>query len=230
MGGGNEKDVYLQNKVELKCTSMKKWILMLLALVLCGVTQAQNAEVTLNNGTIVKGDIEKFSFNVDNYHEFRIKKTDGEKADFASTDVKEIKYYNKKAGEWENWIPMVAQMGLSMSYKENPKLYKNPVFLQPVYEGKNISAYIHYISTATHVKSGSIYRMAIMFYYKAKNEDFARTYYLMDNSIAGIGQKTMLKRYFKNFPQIKEVLKDLSMKEFRKDPAILIKKLDEALK
>lgn len=51
-----------------------------------------------------------------------------------------------------------------------------------------------------------------------------------DNSIAGIGQKTMLKRYFKNFPQIKEVLKDLSMKEFRKDPAILVKKLDEALK
>lgn len=52
----------------------EKWILMLLALVLCGVTQAQNAEVTLNNGTIVKGDIKKFSFNVDNYHEFRIKK------------------------------------------------------------------------------------------------------------------------------------------------------------
>ena len=46
------------------------------------------------------------------------KKTDGEKADFASTDVKEIKYYNKKAGEWENWIPMVAQMGMSMSYKK----------------------------------------------------------------------------------------------------------------
>ena len=47
--------------------------------------------------------------------------------------------------------------------------------------------------------------MAIMFYYKAKNEDFARTYYLKDNSIGGIGQ-------------------------IRKDPAILIKKLDEALK
>ena len=210
---------------------MKKWILMLLAFVLYGVAQAQNAEVTLNNGKVVKGDIAKYSFNVDNYHEFRIKKTDGEKADFASTDVKEIKYYNKKAGEWENWIPMVAQMGMSMSYKENPKLYKNPVFLQPVYEGENISAYIHYISTATHVKSGSTYGFAIIFYYKAKNEDFARSYYMMENGVnLGIGQKTMLKRYFKNFPQIKEVLKDLSMKEFRKDPAILVKKLDEALK
>ena len=70
-----------------------------------------------------------------------------------------------------------------------------------------------------------------MFYYKAKNEDFARTYYLKDNSVVvGIGQKTMLKRYFKDFPQIKVVLKDLSMKEFRKDPTILVKKLDEVLK
>lgn len=208
---------------------MKKLIFMFLAILLCGIVQAQNAEVTLNNGTFVKGDIKKFSFNVDNYHEFRIKKTDGEKADFASTDVKEIKYYNKKAGEWENWIPMVAQMGMSMSYKENPKLYKNPVFLQPVYERKNISAYIHYINTATHVKSGSIYRLAIMFYYKAKNEDFARTYYLKDNSIGGIGQKTVLKMYFKGYPQIKEILKGLSMKEIRKDPTILVRKLDEVL-
>lgn len=55
---------------------MKKLIFMFLAILLCGIVQAQNAEVTLNNGTFVKGDIKKFSFNVDNYHEFRIKKTD----------------------------------------------------------------------------------------------------------------------------------------------------------
>lgn len=53
---------------------MKKLIFMFLAILLCGIVQAQNAEVTLNNGTFVKGDIKKFSFNVDNYHEFRIKK------------------------------------------------------------------------------------------------------------------------------------------------------------
>ena len=121
-------------------------------------------------------------------------------------------------------------MGLGMSYKKAPKLYKNPVFLHPVYKGKNISAYVHYIRTNTHVKSGSIYGFGLMFYYKSKDEDFARSYYLMDNSIAGIGQKTVLKMYFKGYPQIKEILKGLSMKEIRKDPAILVKKLDEALK
>ncbi len=210
---------------------MKKLLVMLLGLLLCGITQAQQVEVTLNNGGVVKGETPSLSFYVDNDHEIIVKdKASGEKHDFTSTDVKEIKYYDKKAKEWTNWVPMVAQMGLGMSYKENPKLYKNPVFLQPVYEGKNISAYIHYISTATHVKSGSIYGFAIMFYYKAKNDDFARSYYVMDNSVAGIGQKAVLKRYFKDYPQIKEVLKDLSMKEFRKDPMILVKKLDEVLK
>ena len=206
---------------------MKRIFFMFLALLLCGMVQAQdNVEITLNNGNVVKG-VTKTLFMLDDGDVVVAKDSKyREKKEYKST---EIKYYNKKAGEWENWIPMVAQMGMSMSYKENPKLYKNPVFLQPVYEGKNISAYIHYINTATHVKSGSIYRLAIMFYYKAKNEDFARTYYLKDNSIGGIGQKTVLKMYFKGYPQIKEILKGLSMKEIRKDPTILVRKLDEVL-
>lgn len=210
---------------------MKKLFLMLFAMLLYGMAQAQNAEVTLNNGSIVKGDIKEYSFNVDNDHEFWIKnKSDDEKTDYTSADVKGIKVYDEKGKEWIDWIPMSAQMGLSMSYKTNPKLYKNPIFLHPVYDGKNVSAYIHYITTNTHTKTTSISGFGIMFYYKAKNEDFARSYYLMDNSIAGIGQKTMLKMYFKGFPQIKEILKGLSMKEIRKDPTILVKKLDEILK
>ena len=68
-----------------------------------------------------------------------------------------------------------------------------------------------------------------MYYYKAKNEDFARSYYLNENGIT-LGQKTMLKRYFQEYPQTKEVLKDLDMKEFRKDPALFVKKLDEMIK
>lgn len=178
----------------------------------------------------MKGKIQSLSFNVDNTHEVRIKnEVSGEKFDYTSADVKEIKFYDKKAKEVTNWIPLYAQMGLGMSYKKAPKLYKNPVFLHPVYKGKNISAYVHYIRTNTHVKSGSIYGFGIMFYYKSKDEDFARSYYLMDNSIAGIGQKTLLKMYFKGYPQIKEILKGLSMKEIRKDPTILVRKLDEVL-
>lgn len=113
--------------------------------------------------------------------------------------------------------------------RKPPSSTKIPYFSILFYKGKNISAYVHYISTNTHVKSGSIYGFGIMFYYKSKDEDFARSYYLMDNSIAGIGQKTVLKMYFKGYPQIKEILKGLSMKEIRKDPTILVRKLDEVL-
>lgn len=209
---------------------MKKLIFMFLAILLCGIVQAQTSEIILNNGKVVKGKIKSLSFNVDNTHEVRIKnEVSGENFDYTSADVKEIKFYGKKAKEVTNWIPLYAQMGLGMSYKKAPKLYKNPVFLHPVYKGKNISAYVHYIRTNTHVKSGSIYGFGLMFYYKSKDEDFARSYYLMDNSIAGIGEKTVLKMYFKGYPQIKEILKGLSMKEIRKDPTILVRKLDEVL-
>ena len=36
---------------------------------------------------------------------------------------------------------------------KNPKPYKTPIFLKPVYEGENVSAYIHYISTITNTKT-----------------------------------------------------------------------------
>lgn len=126
---------------------MKKLIFMFLAILLCGIVQAQTSEIILNNGKVVKGKIQSLSFNVDNTHEVRIKnEVSGEKFDYTSADVKEIKFYDKKAKEVTNWIPLYAQMGLGMSYKKAHKLYKNPVFLHPVYKGKNISAYVHYIS------------------------------------------------------------------------------------
>ena len=77
----------------------------------------------------MKGKIKSLSFNVDNTHEVRIKnEVSGENFDYTSADVKEIKFYGKKAKEVTNWIPLYAQMGLGMSYKKAPKLYKIPYF------------------------------------------------------------------------------------------------------
>ena len=203
---------------------------MFLAILVCGIAQAQTSEVILNSGKVVKGEIKRLSFNVDNAHGVSIKdEVSGEKLDYASAEVKEILLYDKKDKERTNWLPLHAQMGLGLSYKQEPKLYKNPVFLHPVYEGKNISAYVHYITTVTNTKSASISGFGLMFYYKAKNEDFARSYYVMDNSIAGIGQKAVLKMRFKGYSQIKQILKEISMKEIRKDPTIVVRKLDEVL-
>lgn len=130
---------------------MKKLIFMFLAILLCGIVQAQTSEIILNNGKVVKGKIQSLSFNVDNTHEVRIKnEVSGEKFDYTSADVKEIKFYDKKAKEVTNWIPLYAQMGLGMSYKKAPKLYKNPVFLHPVYKGKTARKRATDIQPAAH--------------------------------------------------------------------------------
>ena len=54
------------------------------------------------------------------------------------------------------------------AFMTTPKCYKNPVFLHPVYEGENISAYVHYITTNTHTKATGISGFAVMFYYKMR--------------------------------------------------------------
>lgn len=108
---------------------MKKLIFMFLAILLCGIVQAQTSVIILNNGKVVKGKIQSLSFNVDNTHEVRIKnEVSGEKFDYTSADVKEIKFYDKKAKEVTNWIPLYAQMGLGMSYKKAPSSTKIPYF------------------------------------------------------------------------------------------------------
>ena len=43
---------------------MKKLIFMFLAILLCGIVQAQTSEIILNNGKVVKGKIQSLSFNV----------------------------------------------------------------------------------------------------------------------------------------------------------------------
>ena len=66
---------------------MKKLIFMFLAILLCGIVQAQTSEIILNNGKVVKGKIKSLSFNVDNTHEVRIKnEVSGENFDYNWTE------------------------------------------------------------------------------------------------------------------------------------------------
>ena len=67
---------------------MKKLIFMFLAILLCGIVQAQTSEIILNNGKVVKGKIQRLSFNVDNTHEVRIKnEVSGENFDWLSGNL-----------------------------------------------------------------------------------------------------------------------------------------------
>jgi hypothetical protein len=97
----------------------------------------------------------------------------------------------------------MAQKSLPSVWNKNPKPYKTPIFLKPVYEGENVSAYIHYISTITNTKTLHLEGTNYVFYFKVKNEDVAKGY-CMGSSI---GAKMLLKIVFKPYPVMKELMK-----------------------
>ena len=120
----------------------------------------------------------------------------------------------------------MTQKSLPSVWNKNPKPYKTPIFLKPVYEGENVSAYIHYISTITNTKTLHLEGTNYVFYFKVKNEDVAKGY-CMGSSI---GAKMLLKIVFKPYPVMKETVSNLDTKEFYKDPISLIRTFDSLLK
>ena len=223
--GGCGFEVTLSQTV--KNMSMKRIFFMFLALLLCVMVQAQdNVEITLNNGNVVKG-VTKTLFMLDDGDVVVTKDSNSkEKKEYKSTEIKSIKYYDSKSKKWIKFVPLMAQKSLPSVWNKNPKPYKTPIFLKPVYEGENVSAYIHYISTITNTKTLHLEGTNYVFYFKVKNEDVAKGY-CMGSSI---GAKMLLKIVFKPYPVMKETVSNLDTKEFYKDPISLIRTFDSLLK
>lgn len=110
-------------------------------------------------------------------------------------------------------------------WNKNPKPYSDPVFLQVVYEGKNVTGYVHNISTQTNTKTLKLTGTGGMLYFKLKKEDVARAFWMS----AAVGWRAELKLVFKDFPVMKPVIKELDSKSFYADPFALIKTFDGLL-
>lgn len=206
---------------------MKKLIFMFFALLACVAAQAQdNVEITLNNGNVVKG-VSKNLFMFDDCDVVVVKNSgSGEKSEYKSTEIKSLKYYNDDSKEWITFVPLMAQKTLPSVWNKNPKPYKTPIFFTPMYEGKKVSAYIRYITTATNTKQVHLQGTNVMFYFKVHSEDIAKGYWMGSS----IGAKLLLKIVFKPYPVMKDTVSDLDTKEFNKDPISLIRTFDGLLK
>ena len=117
---------------------MKKLTMLFLCFLLFGMAQAQNnVKITLNNGTVVEG-VTKHLFMLDDGDAVFLKGTkNGEKSEYKSTEIKSVDYLDSDSKEWTTFVPLMAQRTLPSVWSKNPKPYKNPVFLSPVYEGKH---------------------------------------------------------------------------------------------
>ena len=189
---------------------MKKLIFMFFALLAC----------------MVKG-IAKNMFMFDDCDVVVVKDSgSGEKSGYKSTEIKSLKYYDDDSKEWITFVPLMAQKTLPTVWNKNPKPYKAPIFFTPMYEGKHVSAYIRYITTATNTKQVHLQGTNVMFYFKVHSEDIAKGYWMGSS----IGAKLLLKIVFKPYPVMKDTVSDLDTKEFNKDPISLIRTFDGLLK
>ena len=205
---------------------MKKLISFVAAAMLCGLVSAQKVSVTLNDGKVIDGTLS--SSLADGATKVYVKnEADGQKTEYTTADVKTLTLTSDK-GETATYIPMTAQRGLPSVWNKNPKPYKEPVFMQPIYSGKNVSAYAMPISgvsngrNATGTYTQTTYTLH-QFYFKVNSEDIAKGYWMSGS----IGAKAMMKLVFKPYPQMKEVIKNMDFDEFYKDPALIIRKFDE---
>lgn len=202
---------------------MKNFVITVFAILFCNVLMAQEVKLTLNNGDVVEGTTTS-PFMFDNFNEIRVKvATTDEKKDYTSLDVESVKYRGKNEKDWVTFIPLLAQKSMPSIWNKSPKPYNKPVFMQPLYDGKKVSAYKHFISTQTNTKNLQINGVGCVYYFKVKGEDVARAYWMS----SAMGVKAMLKVVFKDFPEMKPIINELDVDKFYEDPLIIIRKFDE---
>ena len=219
----------------------KSLLLSLLIVLLCALTASAKkastikCELILNDGKKVEGWLVKDKsetygpYMVKNVTDFVVatSRESKEGTSYNADDVKEIKLTNEVSGESLEYKSLYAVKSFTMpkSMTPSPKRY----FWLVVYKGKKVTGYISTASNrvVTGVMSSYTER-SLPFSYSVDGDDIAVTYHVpMDGTV--IGKQADLKRMFERFPQICEYIdsKDFSLKAFKRNPLILLEKLDE---
>ena len=168
-------------------------------------------------------EVRKFTFST----EYK-----GKTTTYTSEEVKRVEFVNLEMDS----MPLVYESVQALStipgpLRKNPKPFKKPVFLRLFYNGKNVKGYTMPFADNTYTKSSTTSRDTWKYYYLTKDATYANAYWLDVKGIR-VAIKKELKFALKDFPEvIKKIENDeISLKEFKKDPKMILPLLDQSYK
>lgn len=217
---------------------MNKLILILSLLFMALPTTARNnpddykVTCTLTDGTVIEGytSIPLTKIITSQLYELDISDTyKGKARTYTSEEVKRIVY----TSTLNDSLPLIyesvkAQRNMPNRLNKDPKPYKKPVFLQLIYEGKNIKGYKTLTTDYTVNMSGTNVNYIFQYYYLKKGDEIAKSYWLGRKGLVLIMKKD-IKLYFREFPKLVEMVdkKEIKTKHLRKNPEMVLPLMDK---
>lgn len=187
---------------------------------------------TLTDGTVIEGyiSIPLTKIITSQLYELDISDTyKGKARTYTSEEVKRIVY----TSTLNDSLPLIyesvkAQRNIPNQLNKDPKPYNKPVFLQLIYEGKNIKGYKTLTTDYTVNMSGTNVNYIFKYYYLKKGDEIAKSYWLGRKGLVLIMKKD-IKLYFREFPKLVEMVdkKEIKGKQFRKNPTMVLPLMDK---
>lgn len=217
---------------------MNKLILILSLLFMALPTTARNnpddykVTCTLTDGTVIEGycSIASTARLISPVYDLKISDTyKGKARKYTSEEVKRIVY----TSTLNDSLPLIyesvkAQRNMPNRLNKDPKPYNKPVFLQLIYEGKNIKGYKTLTTDYTVNMSGTNVNYIFKYYYLKKGDEIAKSYWLGRKGLVLIMKKD-IKLYFREFPKLVEMVdkKEIKTKHLRKNPEMVLPLMDK---
>lgn len=187
---------------------------------------------TLTDGTVIEGytSIPLTKIITSQLYELDISDTyKGKARTYTSEEVKRIVY----TSTLNDSLPLIyesvkAQKNMPNQFNKDPKPFNKPVFLQLIYEGKNVKGYKTLTTDYTVNNNSTKVNYVFRYYYLKKGDEIAKAYWLGIKGIFLVMKKAM-KLYFREFPKLVEMVdkKEIKGKQFRKNPEMVLPLMDK---
>lgn len=187
---------------------------------------------TLTDGTVIEGycSIASTARLISPVYDLKISDTyKGKARKYTSEEVKRIVY----TSTLNDSLPLIyesvkAQKNMPNQFNKDPKPFNKPVFLQLIYEGKNVKGYKTLTTDYTVNNNSTKVNYVFRYYYLKKGDEIAKAYWLGIKGIFLVMKKAM-KLYFREFPKLVEMVdkKEIKGKQFRKNPEMVLPLMDK---